>query len=52
MIVSFSPAAYLGIKEGDAHVIRNAGGSTYVSPTPEVPLGLTDRSTEKMPFEA
>lgn len=26
-----SPAASLGIKEGDAHVIRNAGGSAYIS---------------------
>jgi carbonic anhydrase len=32
LTLSFSPAAHLGIKEGDAHVIRNAGGSAYVSP--------------------
>lgn len=25
-----SPAAHLGIKEGDAHIIRNAGGVAYV----------------------
>jgi len=28
MDARLDPAAYLGIKEGDAHVIRNAGGST------------------------
>ena len=29
MLIKESPAASLGIKEGDAHVIRNAGGLAY-----------------------
>lgn len=30
MDARIDPAASLGIREGDAHVIRNAGGRAYV----------------------
>ena len=35
--ISFSVYAELGINEGDAHIIRNAGGSAYVPIHPILP---------------